>query len=73
MVIGFMMSLAKNNISIENKNIVILGSGGAARIIAMKLAKTMSKDDIMIVNLSGRGDKDVEQVSDYITKNGIAL
>jgi tryptophan synthase beta chain len=29
---------------------------------AMKLAKELSKDDCIIVNLSGRGDKDVEQV-----------
>lgn len=29
---------------------------------ALKLAPTLSKDDILIVNLSGRGDKDVEQV-----------
>lgn len=29
---------------------------------AVKLAKELSKDDIIIVNLSGRGDKDVEQV-----------
>lgn len=29
---------------------------------AKKLAPTMSKDQILIVNLSGRGDKDVEQV-----------
>ena len=29
---------------------------------ALKLAKEMSPDDIIIVNLSGRGDKDVEQV-----------
>jgi len=29
---------------------------------AMKLAPTLGKDQIMIVNLSGRGDKDVEQV-----------
>src|SRR5690625_1813046 len=28
----------------------------------MKLAKTMDKEDIIIVNLSGRGDKDVDQV-----------
>lgn len=28
----------------------------------MKLAKELSKDDIIIVNLSGRGDKDVAQV-----------
>lgn len=29
---------------------------------ALKLAKELSQDDIIIVNLSGRGDKDVEQV-----------
>jgi tryptophan synthase beta chain len=29
---------------------------------AIKLAKELSKDDVLIVNLSGRGDKDVEQV-----------
>ncbi|EZP77247.1 tryptophan synthase subunit beta [Parageobacillus genomosp. 1] len=29
---------------------------------AIKLAPTLNKDQIMIVNLSGRGDKDVEQV-----------
>ncbi|WP_034302367.1 tryptophan synthase subunit beta [Bacillus cihuensis] len=29
---------------------------------AIRLAKELSKDDILIVNLSGRGDKDVEQV-----------
>lgn len=29
---------------------------------ALKLAPTLSKDQIIIVNLSGRGDKDVEQV-----------
>lgn len=28
----------------------------------LKLAKELSKDDIIIVNLSGRGDKDVDQV-----------
>jgi tryptophan synthase beta chain len=29
---------------------------------AKKLAPTMDKDQIIIINLSGRGDKDVEQV-----------
>jgi tryptophan synthase beta chain len=35
---------------------------------AMKLAKEMKKDDIIIVTLSGRGDKDVEIVQDYLSK-----
>ncbi|MBU8878489.1 tryptophan synthase subunit beta [Bacillus sp. FJAT-29790] len=33
---------------------------------AVKLAKDLSKDDILIVNLSGRGDKDVEQVFNMV-------
>lgn len=35
---------------------------------AKKLAPTMSKDQIIIVNLSGRGDKDVEQVFEMLKK-----
>lgn len=33
---------------------------------AIKLAKELTKDDILIVNLSGRGDKDVEQVHEML-------
>ena len=36
---------------------------------AAKLAKTLDKDDIIIVNLYGRGDKDVAQVKDIIKGN----
>ncbi len=32
---------------------------------ACKLAKTMSKDQIIIVNLSGRGDKDINTAANY--------
>lgn len=35
---------------------------------AMKLAPTMKADEIMIVNLSGRGDKDVESILAYQAK-----
>lgn len=35
---------------------------------AMKLAKKLSKDKLILVNLSGRGDKDVEQVQEILTK-----
>ncbi|QHT62420.1 tryptophan synthase subunit beta [Paenibacillus lycopersici] len=35
---------------------------------AKKLAPTMSKDQIIIINLSGRGDKDVEQVFHMLNK-----
>ncbi|MBR0484266.1 MAG: tryptophan synthase subunit beta [Oscillospiraceae bacterium] len=32
---------------------------------ALKIAPTMNKDQIMIINLSGRGDKDVQQIARY--------
>ncbi|QYA47661.1 tryptophan synthase subunit beta [Nosocomiicoccus ampullae] len=35
---------------------------------ALKLAPTMAKDDILVVTISGRGDKDMEQVMDYLNK-----
>jgi tryptophan synthase beta chain len=35
---------------------------------AMKLAQKMRKDDVIVVTLSGRGDKDVEIVQDYLNK-----
>jgi len=35
---------------------------------AIKVAPKMSKDQIIIVNLSGRGDKDVSQVADWVLK-----
>src|SRR5690625_1110777 len=33
---------------------------------ATKLAKTLSKEDVIVVSLSGRGDKDVQQVKDRL-------
>lgn len=35
----------------------------------MKLAPTLDKDKIIIVNLSGRGDKDVEAIENYLKVN----
>lgn len=35
---------------------------------ALKLAPTLSADDSIIINISGRGDKDVEQVFDMLNK-----
>lgn len=37
---------------------------------ALKKAKEMTKDQIMIVCLSGRGDKDVNTISDYLAGKG---
>ncbi|TCD55041.1 tryptophan synthase subunit beta [Alloscardovia theropitheci] len=36
---------------------------------AIRLAPTMNPDQIIIVNVSGRGDKDVQSVMDYLEKN----
>jgi tryptophan synthase beta chain len=33
---------------------------------AIKLAKTMSKDQVLLINLSGRGDKDCMEVARLI-------
>ena len=38
---------------------------------AMKLAKELSSDQKIVVNLSGRGDKDVAQVSEMIREKGL--
>lgn len=35
---------------------------------AIKLAPTLPKDKIIIINLSGRGDKDVEAIQEYLDK-----
>ena len=33
---------------------------------AVKRAPKLSKDDIIIINVSGRGDKDVAAIADYL-------
>jgi tryptophan synthase beta chain len=40
-----------------------------ALAFAMRLAKKMEKNDMIVVTLSGRGDKDVEVVADYLGEN----
>ena len=49
----------------------ILGTGGAAHAVAyaMKLAPTLPKDKILVVNLSGRGDKDVAAIARYLGRD----
>ncbi|GGK22131.1 tryptophan synthase beta chain [Caldalkalibacillus thermarum] len=37
---------------------------------ACKLAPALSPDQVIVVNLSGRGDKDVQQVFDMLKRNG---
>ncbi|SDL46465.1 tryptophan synthase beta chain [Maridesulfovibrio ferrireducens] len=40
---------------------------------AMKLAPTLPKDNIIIVNLSGRGDKDVAEIENLISKGDFCM
>jgi tryptophan synthase beta chain len=40
---------------------------------AAKLAPTLPSDQILVVNLSGRGDKDVDSVTKYLNEHGEAL
>lgn len=40
---------------------------------AMKLAPTLSKDKVMVINLSGRGDKDVESVEKYLEAHDMPI
>jgi tryptophan synthase beta chain len=39
----------------------------------MKFAKTLDKDKIIIVNLSGRGDKDVKAIEKFLNNNNIEM
>lgn len=39
---------------------------------AIKLSKTLSKDKVIIVNLSGRGDKDVKQIKEILQNGGVS-
>ena len=36
---------------------------------AKKYAKTLSKDDIVIINISGRGDKDMDTILKYLEEH----
>ena len=49
----------KHNMHKTKSKTRIISEESRLKMIATKLAKKMSKDQIIIVNLSGRGDKDV--------------
>jgi tryptophan synthase beta chain len=40
---------------------------------ALKFVPTLSKDEVVIINISGRGDKDVEAIENYVKATGIPL
>ncbi|ABK60984.1 tryptophan synthase subunit beta [Clostridium novyi] len=51
-----------------NEGIIPALESSHAIAYTMKLAPNMDKDKIIVVNLSGRGDKDVETISEYLNK-----
>lgn len=53
----------------EKEGIIAALETSHALFYAMKIAKTMKKNQSIIVNLSGRGDKDLESVNAFIKKN----
>ena len=50
---------------LPNYVIACVGRGSNAIAEAIKLAPALRRDQIIIVNLSGRGDKDVESIYNY--------
>ena len=47
------------------QTIIIWGQSASGKsYYAMKLAKTLTPEDIILVNLSGRGDKDIDFVAE---------
>lgn len=61
-------ALAAFQILSKTEGIIPALESAHAVAYAIKLAPTLSKDNILIVNLSGRGDKDVEQVYKILSK-----
>ena len=54
----------------EKEGIISALETSHALAYAMKIAKKMNKNQSIIVNLSGRGDKDLQSVNEFINKNG---
>ena len=52
----------------EAEGIIPALESAHAVVYAAQLAKTLSKDKVIVINLSGRGDKDVSQVADREVK-----
>ena len=61
-------TLAAFQVLSQSEGIIPALESAHAIAYALKLAPTLSKDDILIVNLSGRGDKDVEQVFEMLSE-----
>jgi tryptophan synthase beta chain len=52
------------NLMAENEGIIPALESSHAIIYAMELAEKLTKDEIIVINLSGRGDKDIQTVAE---------
>lgn len=67
---GFMKSLEDGKVEVEGKNAVILGAGGAARAIAVELARTGIRNITVINKNRDRGQLLVDIINKKTTANG---
>ncbi len=65
--LGLLETLIRNNIQYENNNILILGSGGASKGIAMFL----TENKVARIDIVARDKQKVENLSSRIKKTGI--
>ena len=64
---GFLEPLKKRNISIQNKNILLIGAGGAARAIVAAMAKEKASN----VDIVNRTISNANNLSEFATKIGL--
>ena len=65
---GFLEPLKKRNISIQDKKILLIGAGGAARAIIAG----MSKEKAERVDIANRTIKNAEKLSEFATRIGLS-
>jgi shikimate dehydrogenase len=65
---GFLEPLKKRNISIQDKKILLIGAGGAARAIIAG----MSKEKAQEVDIANRTTKNAEELSEFATSIGLS-
>ena len=61
-------ALAAFQLLSQTEGIIPALESSHAVALAVKLAPKLPKDEIIVVNLSGRGDKDVQQVKELLQK-----
>ena len=65
---GFLEPLKKRNISIQNKKILLIGAGGAARAIIAGMSKEKAEE----VDIANRTTKNAEELSEFATSIGLS-